>query len=150
MDWSPIKYFKREEWVKDPDRVHPELVFMLDEIRGDVEHPIQIHVAWDASGHVEQSAHYTTITDFCTAVDFHIEGLSLLDQWLFIEKYPLNGIGLYPYWKNPGLHIDLRKFGKEHSHCGKRWWRDKNGIYQPFDRSMIKVLMSQSGGGDLT
>ena len=140
-DWDTIKHFRREEWVKDPDKVLWQTVVLLDQMRGDCGHPIIIHVAWDDSGHVGDSSHYNSARPFASAVDFHIEGMSLLDQWLFTERYPWNGIGVYPFWANPGLHCDLRILSNDHPHLGKRWWRNEHGIYEAFSREMLEVLL---------
>ena len=140
-DWTTVKHFRREEFVNDPDRVSWDTVMLLDNMRDDAQAPFKIHVAWDDSGHVNDSSHYTEVKDFCTAVDFHVVGMSLLDQWLFAERYPWNGIGVYPYWENPGLHCDLRRLGREHPNLGKRWWRDAHGIYKSFDKEMVSIIM---------
>lgn len=141
-DWSKIKWFKREEWVKDPDRVLWDTVVLLDEMRGAAGWPIHINVAWDDEGHAANSAHYAQPGRTASAVDFYIEGMTLVDQWLFAERFPWAGIGIYPYWEHPGLHCDLRGLGTEHPHLGKRWWRDKLGTYRAFDKKMLDVLRS--------
>ena len=141
IDWSIVKHFKPEEWVKDPDKVAPEIVLLLDNMRDAAGVPFIIHVAWDDDGHVTGSSHYTLVRDECVAVDFHIVGWSLLDQWLFAERYPWSGIGLYPYWSNPGLHVDMRRLGRDHPNLGKRWWRDQDGSYRFIDLDFIKFLV---------
>lgn len=154
-DWTLVKHFKREEWIKDPDRVLPDLVYLLDEVRDAAGVPIVIHVAWDDRGHEPDSSHYTEARDLATGVDFHIVGLPLLDQWLLAERFPFSGLGLYPFWQSPGLHGDLRKLGRDHPHLGKRWWREDilvNGTivtstYRPFDRKLIELLLSNHAGG---
>jgi hypothetical protein len=141
IDWTSIKHFKREEWVKDPDKISPDVVWLLDAMREDIGKPIIIHIAWDDDGHVNDSSHYTMARELALAVDFHISDMSLLDQWLFAERYPWNSIGLYPYWENPGLHCDLRRLGRDHPHLGKRWWRDKDNQYMALDKELVKFLM---------
>ena|SRR6266850_141312 len=140
-DWSTIRHFQRGEFVKDPDKVAWDTVLLLDEMRDVIGSPIHIHIAWDDSGHSTDSSHYTDSRDFATAVDLHFEGLSLLDQWLFAERFPWNGIGLYPYWDHPGLHVDLRRLGRDHPHLGKRWWRDAAGVYQPLNRDLLNIIL---------
>lgn len=140
LDWSTIRHFTRAEFPKDPDRVSPDVVLLMDEMREAAGVPIIVHVAWDDSGHVGDSSHYSTTRDYAMAVDFHFVGWPLLDQWLFAERFPWNGIGLYPHWNAPGLHCDLRRLGRDHPHLGKRWWRDADGTYQPLDRALLKRL----------
>lgn len=140
-DWDTVKHFRKEEWVKDPDRVAWDVVMLMDEMRSAIDKPIEIHVAWDDSGHTSESSHYSDAREYATGVDFHIVGLSLLDQWLFVERFPWNGIGLYPYWNNPGLHCDLRRLGRDHPNLGKRWWRDSVNAYRPVDRTLLEHLL---------
>lgn len=144
VDWSLVRHFKREEWKHDPDKVQPDLVYLVDELRGTAGAPILIHVAFDPSGHVTDSGHYTTSRDLAVAVDLHIAGWSLLRQWLHAEKMVFNGIGLYPHWQHPGLHVDLRRIGREHSNLGRRWWRDKDGIYKAIDKPLLRLLIETS------
>lgn len=141
-DWTTVKHFQRAEFVKDPDRISWDVVTLLDEMREAAGCPFIIHVAWDDSGHEKNSTHYANTSDWSFAVDGHFRGWSLLDQWLFVERYPWMGIGLYPYWEHPGVHLDLRRVGLEHPHLGRRWWRDKDGTYQAFDREMLKVILT--------
>ena len=140
-DWSTIRYFQAGEFQKDPEKIAWPVVELLDEMRHAAGVKIVIHVAWDDSGHEAGSAHYTRTTDFATAVDMRFVGWSLLDQWLFAERYPWRGIGIYPYWRFPGLHLDLRAHGQEHPNLGARWWRDAHGVYHPPNRQLLTVMM---------
>jgi hypothetical protein len=62
----------------------------------------------------------------CDAVDFHFNTKTpLFDQFLFLTRYrDIGGIGVYPYWKKQGFHIDLRP--------GRRayWMRNQDGVYK--------------------
>lgn len=140
-DWATIRNFKREEWIKDPDKVSWDVVMLLDQMREDSGVPIHINVAWDDTGHVNDSGHYTTSRDFCTAVDFYFVGMSLLDQWLFAERYPWYGIGVYPFWRVPGLHCDLKRIGREHATLGRRWYRNERDEYVPLDRRCVSLML---------
>ena len=137
-DWSKIKHFKKSEWKKDPDKVEWSVIELADEMRSAAGKPILIHVAWDDAGHVQDSTHFGIATGF----DFHFVGMTLLEQWLFAERFPWMGIGIYPYWNNPGLHCDLRSL-TEHANLGRRWWRDAAGHYKSLDREIIKILLAQ-------
>ena len=141
-DWSSIRHFKPEEWKHDPERISWDVVMLMDEMRDAAGVPVTIHVAWDNNGHVNDSSHYTTQRDFACAVDFHFKGWQLLDQWLFAERFPWNGIGIYPFWTYPGLHVDLRRLGRDHPSLGKRWWRDSEGYYKPLDRELFSMLLT--------
>ena len=56
------------------------------------------------------------------AFDIHIENMHVIDQYLVAERFNFGGIGVYPYWRNAGIHIDVRE-------KSGRWGRDKNGRY---------------------
>lgn len=138
--WLTVRHFTREEWPRDPDRILPAVVHLADQMREDSGWPIVVHVAWDDAGHVGDSTHYTDRTEFATGFDFHFAGVPLVEQWLFAERYPWRGLGVYPYWNTPGLHCDLRTLGREHPNLGHRWWRDREGKYHPFSRELLRVL----------
>ena len=145
-DWATTRHFGPTEWQKDPAKVHPDVVGLLDEYRETIGKPVVILVAWDppGSGHVEDSAHPKGL-----AVDFYTVGVALLEQWLWAERFRWTGVGLYPWWRKevapgvheriPGLHCDLSP-RPEHPELGRRWWRNAAGIYQPLDRAFLKWL----------
>lgn len=137
-NWSRVKHFKREEWREDPDRILWSTVLLMDEMRDAAGVPIIIHIAYAVHGHENNSSHYGRLA---SGVDFHFHGWSLLDQYLFAERFPWRGIGVYPYWQNPGLHVDLRVKGREYPNCGYRWWRAADGLYYPFNRELFKTLL---------
>jgi len=127
--WSHVKYFKRDEWKKNPDKVSAKLIYTLDLIRETSGWPIIVHVAWDDSGHSPHSLHYHGM-----AVDFHfqtdLKKFPFIDQFNVISLFRgIGGIGFYPYWNHPGWHIDLRD-GEQRL----IWYRDKKGkyIYDPY------------------
>lgn len=135
MDWTQIKYFRPEEWQKDPERVSPTLVKVLDEIRRVSLFPIVIHVAWDWAGHSPKSFHYSGL-----AVDFHWavdpKEFSYGEQFMLLSSFrELGGIGFYPYWNNPGWHVDLRDRNPR-----LLWYRDENGNYVYGYKEIIKAL----------
>lgn len=48
------------------------------------------------------------------------------EQFRFARQYPWGGIGVYPYWHAPGLHVDSRQ-GLDHIAL---WWQDKDKSYR--------------------
>ena len=161
VEWGRVRHFRREEWVHDPDLVEPDVVYLLDEQRA--AHGVAlpgvryvIHVAWDRPGSHDagDSSHYTTARPLATAVDYHaevvrqaggrrvVEPVPLVDLWLWAERVPWNGVGLYPRWNTPGLHCDLRRLGRDHPNLGKRWWRDGKA-YKSFDEAMLRRLLGE-------
>lgn len=117
-DWEKIKYFSREENWGDASKMSFTLVSMLDALREKTGKPIVIHAGYATSGHSLGSYHYQG-----KAADFHITGLSLLDQYLLAESIGFGGIGVYPFWNNPGLHADIRTSKKA------TWSRLEDGSY---------------------
>ena len=53
--------------------------------------------------HSRGSCHYDG-----KAIDLHIEGMMLGHMARIAMRYFFGGIGLYPDWKHPGLHLDIR------------------------------------------
>jgi len=54
-------------------------------------------------GHSENSLHYQG-----KAIDLHMEGMTLGQSVRIAMRYFSGGVGLYPDWNHPGLHLDLR------------------------------------------
>jgi len=54
--------------------------------------------------HSENSQHYLGL-----AVDVHYTNLTLFEQIQIAQMFQWHGIGFYPTWKHPGLHLDLRE-----------------------------------------
>lgn len=97
---------------------------MLDEFASQVGHKILIHAAAKQAGHSTNSQHYKRP---CKAVDLSCGDLELkeflrLAQAFQFEGQVFTGIGIYPYWNNPGLHLDLRT-------RAIKWIRDVHGNY---------------------
>ena len=145
--WDRITHYKREEWKYDPDKVDARLVQLVDEFTEYVKAEYGkkafgvIHVAWEADGHTADSQHYAGL-----AVDLHFAGVSLLDQFLAATRFPFTGIGVYPYWNNPGLHLDCRVLTD--TNMGARWWRDRDGQYKALDSKWF-ALMTTQGSKDI-
>jgi len=110
--WQAIRaHFHRDEKWGDPDKVDPMLLGILFILRREIKKPFSIHIAYDPPGtHSDKSYHYTG-----QAVDFHIVGLTFLEAVEAMEKalkelklWDLVGFGIYPDWKHPGFHLDIR------------------------------------------
>jgi len=104
--WAKINYFNPEEEWGDPEQMSYLLLIRLDSLRERAGKPIIIHSGFASSGYSPNSYHYLGM-----ATDLHIEGLSVLDQYLLAEQEGFGGIGVYPYWSSPGLHLDTRSDG---------------------------------------
>lgn len=109
--WQVIKpHFNRSEKWGDPDRVDPITLTVLYLVRKEVGVPIIIKLAYEESGHTENSYHYVG-----KAIDFHINNLPFLVAVDSVERalrrlklFNFVGLGIYPDWNSPGFHLDTR------------------------------------------
>lgn len=130
INWKAIKWFKPSEF-NYPDKLEPELLDALDIFRTMVNRRIFNHSDYrpgDSGQH-----------GLGKAVDIHIEGLHVIDQYFLAEKSGLfTGIGVYPYWNNPGIHLDIRTLSA--GQAGSRWLRNAAGIYVGLNWQNIRIL----------
>jgi len=130
--WNQLRYFSRFENWGDPDKMDFRLLKTLDRLRAFVGHPCIIHCGTQGQ-HSPNSLHYQGL-----AVDCHFVNVSLIDQWLAAERFSeFTGIGLYPEWQNPGLHLDIRK-----TNIRTRWIRI-GGLYRFLDSVVLKKVLNQ-------
>ena len=120
IDWGAVEFFNPSENWGDIDKIEPLLVYTLDEFRRFVGSPIIINNAWRRT---PGSTH-----DSGLAADIVIRGLSVVDQFLAAERFNRwSGIGVYPFWNMPGLHVDIRPLTPTHTR--PRWGRRADGAY---------------------
>lgn len=130
IEWDRVRNFGPSEfgaWEK----LDARLVYALDEFREYVGVPLHVHTAYRERSDFADSQH-----PHGRAVDVCAKGLSLLDFWLAAERHPgFTGIGLYPFWSHPGLHLDIRL-----ALVRARWWRNLSGQYLPVTgRSLLEI-----------
>lgn len=124
-----VKHFTRDEkndlgkicWG-DPDKINPKLIFLLDEMRDFAGIPFKINYGTQGV-HSPTSQHY-----YGNAIDGYFPGITIKEQFMIAIRFPFTGIGLYPCWNNPGLHLDVRPQSYK-----ALWWRDSGGAYQPVE-----------------
>ncbi len=86
------------------------LLEALNKFRKLVNKPVIIHCAyrcpaWNADpqvGGVVNSYHTLAL-----AADLHVEGMGLQVMAALAKKSGFRGVGLYPNWNPPGIHVDL-------------------------------------------
>ena len=97
-----------------------ELMWMVDDMvtyaKGVYRNAICIVHDINNGEHSENSLHYNG-----KAIDLHMEGMTLGEQSRIAMRYFFGGMGLYPDWKHPGLHLDIRN-----TPCT---WVQRNGEY---------------------
>jgi uncharacterized protein YcbK (DUF882 family) len=118
---SPALKVEVEEWVK-----YMETNFSGFHVRVNEDYAS----AGPDSPHVKDSQHFLG-----QAADLSIYGCSLFDAWLSAERFAFKGIGVYPYWNNPGLHLDVRT-----APYRARWWRDAEKNYQALNRAVVSTM----------
>lgn len=128
INWTNIQYFEPNENWGNISKLDVNLVYGLDRLRKICGLPIHIHCAVD-----ERPDNPTSYHPRGMAADIHIERMSLLSQFLWaIKVRRFGGIGLYPDWNNPGLHIDTRQ------DCRRGFWIQKDGKYIELSTNNIK------------
>lgn len=131
IDWKRIKGFQKSEPWGDPDKIKPELIEALVEFRKFIGRSVVIHCGTQGT-HVAGSYHGLGM-----AVDLHVPGMALTDQFIAASRFPaFMGIGLYPRWNNPGLHLDIRP-----TKIRALWWRDGSGIYQEVNEVSLSLYL---------
>lgn len=130
--WNMVHNFKMAEF-NEPMMMDQDLMFKLDTMRTWVGRPFIIHVSYATEGHSEDSTHY-----YGKAVDGHFEGLTIAEQYVYAEAFNWQGLGVYPYWHKPGIHVDNRLIGPTEK--AARWWRDRDGTYKALLPDTVKEL----------
>ena len=118
VNWSNVQFFKPAEFTA-PDRLNPILVYKLDDLRAFLGMPCVITADWANAGHSADSQHYLG-----NAIDCYFLDVPLLTQYLAAERFGFGGLGLYPDWSHPGLHLDVRDCSKQG--YAARWGRIGN------------------------
>jgi len=129
--WTRIRHFGPEEAWGDPYKMSFRLIFILDRLRDFTGKVIVVHFGIQGS-HSKNSWHPKG-----KAVDCHAEGMSLLDFYLTAERFPFGGIGVYPCWNHPGLHLDIRPISEKRRDPEARWGRIHNS-YVPLNAEFIR------------
>lgn len=133
-EWDIVSdYFSPREF-NHPERIDGSTLLTLYEMRKEEGNRkniiITINEDYAETGHSNRSFHGRD--GICRAFDIVIrdkengQALPIMDQFLIALRYEWRGIGYYPYWNTPGLHVDT---GYRGSYRKAIWWRDKEGNY---------------------
>lgn len=174
MSWSDLPHVKRAEFL-DPDHLDVRvaraaqetrewlrLPMMFSKVGNVIRHPHGDAVSTENSkAHSQFSLHLWGIdhaqskldgrwqfdaTRMGLAIDWDCPGADLLDVYHAVERLNVwTGIGIYPYWHNPGLHTDLRE--RRHPDYGARWYVDRAGTYRSLNIASLRQLIAERGNG---
>jgi uncharacterized protein YcbK (DUF882 family) len=138
MDWEQLTHFKpvgtQDRWG-NPNLMDRELLFALEDLRNYTGRAIHIHCGYDKRDTPSWHEHGK-------AVDLHIEGLSVIDQFIAASRIDsFNGMGLYFWWNNPGLHLDTRPKTGQHM-VNALWLSPTRGKYIPLTESNLRAILA--------
>jgi len=129
--WKGIKYFTPSEFgCEDMNGI---LIYTLENLRKYVGRKVVVHCGYEER---ETNGYHPKKC----AVDIHIEGLNVVDQFLVASRFDaFNGIGVYPYWNSPGLHLDTRPIATKFL-SDSRWGCNKAGEYVKLDSEFFRGI----------
>jgi len=134
-DWVVLDHFGMEEKDQQgrfafplPYAMDVELMFRLDEMRRVIGRMFVVH---ESTG----GEHTSEFHGLGKAVDGHFVGLSAIEQYLHAEHFNWPGLGFYPHWHDPGIHVDTRGLGPYQK--AARWWRNNQGVYNSITPGII-------------
>jgi len=134
--WKEFEFFSPSDNWGNPQLIDYSLVKELEGLRKFIGTAIRIHCATQGV-HAPKSYHYAIP---CVAVDCSTKGISLVNFYLGAERFGFTGIGIYTWWKKPGLHIDRRPIPAGESKA--RWASVEEGKYIALDEKFLKGLLS--------
>ena len=126
-DWAKRWAFVRLDQFTEIEKM---TVDMMDELNNLCKYASAIH-GW---GHYINSSYRIQGTGQHTkgrAVDLvlyrsRLGDIDVLSQFIFALRFRFNGVGFYPYWSTPGIHIDTR----QDTDFRALWFQDKDKKYK--------------------
>jgi hypothetical protein len=131
--------------LKNTENLNPEFmshdfVDMLNEFAGSLNTQFYMNRGAETSGHSTRSQHYKRP---CETADFYSKDIALDRLFYFAHTFQssegetFGAIGAYPFWNNPGLHIDMRE-------DRVYWYRDAKGKYHyEFEAILTEEKLSE-------
>ena len=95
--------------TEDLDRIEEQLMIKVDAMVSTAKESFGTDVgkfivhSIVSGGHTPGSKHYSG-----EAIDGHFTGLNLYQAVMVGLKAGFRGIGYYPWWGSPGIHVDIR------------------------------------------
>lgn len=125
--WSWLTHVSIDDNWGDPSKMDYSVILGIEQLSEYTGKKVVIHCGYEkrSSGFHPQGL----------AVDLHIEGMSLFDQFVVASRFlRFTGIGVYPWWNNPGLHVDCRPVGYRRSY----WASTAKGVYVAITEDIFK------------
>lgn len=130
--FNRVKHFKPSEF-DHPDKIDEISLKTLDAMRhaegsrsGII---ITINSDFATSGHSKKSQHYLgKAFDIVIRNNVTKKPLPVLSQFLIAVRWSWTGIGVYPFWDYPGIHVDTRAMTRYQRRA--LWMRDETGEYK--------------------
>ena len=146
--WRSLKHFRPEEF-HHPDKLNPDALRLLDAMRDSIDGQavITINADYDEKGHAPNSWHYRGRAFDLVIRDAETHRpLPVIKQFLIAVRFGWKGIGVYPFWKSPGLHLDNRPLSSTDRRA--MWWRNEEGEYRPIEEFFAMEIPSYGGVED--
>ena len=142
-----VRGFAPHEKWGNPNMMEQSIIFAADRFRAYVNKKVKVHCGYeprDTGGRHPKGL----------AMDCHVEDMHWFDQFIAATRIDeLNGIGAYPYWNNPGIHIDSDPNRQVNSYwiCLGNHSRDPAGtpkVYAPFNIVIVLAIEAYRGKQD--
>ena len=131
-DWEMITHFNKNENWGDAHKMSLTLVYTLDRLRQYIGKPIVIHCGYELRDFGGQHP-------LGNAVDCHCIGMDLIEFFIAASRFTeFKGIGIYPNWENPGLHLDVRAELKR-----AQWGCEATKKYVPLNKEFLMKLINK-------
>lgn len=134
-----INHFIPDEFDR-PDKIDNDALRLLDKMRhmegGRNGLIITINADYATSGHTDKSRHaFGDAFDIVFRDRATRRPLPLKAQFAMASRYAWGGIGVYPFWDDPGVHVDRRPWAVFSRRA--LWFRDEEKKYHPIEKYFI-------------
>tara|TARA_R110000803_G_C11989469_1_gene321846 strand:+ start:8611 stop:9018 length:408 start_codon:yes stop_codon:yes gene_type:complete len=99
IHWSKLEYFKKEEF-NHPEQMDSIHLVKIDILRANIGESIKITSDFREG---DDGYHGKGL-----ATDLQCPKIGLYEFYQQAERHNFNGIGIYPHWNTPGIHVDSR------------------------------------------
>ena len=137
-DWGRLPDFRPEEFTH-PDDVDSYVLYTLQEMRTEanrrrklrgkdgiiitINKPKGDYRPGDLKVHGKGLALDVVIRNCLTK-----QPLPVLEQFMIAVQHFWTGVGFYPFWNSPGIHVDMKPLTVWSRR--RTWWRDGNDSYE--------------------